>query len=72
MIFEKLKGIFGHEAGVKDRWTPGKVGSVGKVSFHTNDHVWTFLRKHKGRKFSYGAEQLWHTWDRPTLWSLRS
>ena len=42
---------FGHEPGVKDWWTPGKVGSVGKVSFHTNDHVWTFLRKHKGRKF---------------------
>ena len=28
------------EPGVKD-WTPGKVGSVGKVSFHKNDHAWT-------------------------------
>ena len=49
----------------RDWWTPGKVGSVGKVSFHTKDHVWTFLRKHTGRKFNHGAKQLWHTWDRP-------
>ena len=41
---EKLGEIFGHELGVKDWWTPGKVGSMGNVSFHTNDHVWTFLR----------------------------
>ena len=27
--------------------------------------MWTFLRKHKGRKFSHGAKQPWHTWDRP-------
>ena len=38
---------------------------MGKVSFHTNDHVWTFLSKHKGMKFSHGAKQLWRTWDRP-------
>ena len=47
--------------GVKDWWTLGKVGSVGMVSFH----VWTFLRKHKGKKVSHGAKQLWHTRDRP-------
>ena len=34
----------------------GKVGSVGKVNFHTNGHAWTFLRKYKGRKFSYGSK----------------
>ena len=38
VICEKLREIFGQEPGVKDWWTPGKVGSVGKVSFHTNDH----------------------------------
>ena len=64
MICETMREIFGHEPGVKDRWTPGKVGSVGKVSFHTND-VWSFLRRHKGRKFSHGAKQMWHTWDSP-------
>ena len=38
-----------------------KVGSVEKVSFYANDHAWTFLRKFKGRKFSHGSKQLWHT-----------
>ena len=65
MICEKLREIFGQEAGVKDWWTPGKFGSVGKVNFHTNDHAWTFLRKYKGRQFSHGSKQLWHTWDPP-------
>ena len=65
VICDKMKEIFGHELGVKDWWIPGKVGSVGKVSFHTNNHVWTFLRKHRGKKFSHGAKQLWHTWNRP-------
>ena len=59
------EGRVAHELGVLDWWTLGKVGSVEKVSFHTNDHVWTFLRKHKGKKFSHGAKQLWHTLDRP-------
>ena len=62
---EKLREIFGQEPGVKGRWTPGKVGSVGKVNFHTNDHAWTFLRKCNCRKVSHGSKQLWHTWDRP-------
>ena len=31
---------------------------MGKVSFHTNDHVWTFSRKYKGRKFCHGTKQL--------------
>ena len=62
---EKLRVIFGQEPGVSVWWTPGKVGSVGKVNFHTNDHAWTFLRKYKGRKFSHGSKQLWHAWDRP-------
>ena len=53
-----LREIFGQEPGVKDWWTPGKVGSVGKVNFHTNDHIWTFLRKYKGKKFSHGPKQL--------------
>ena len=57
--------IFGHEPGVKEWWAPGKVGSVGKVNFHTNDAVWNFLRKYKGTRFNYGTKQLWHTWDRP-------
>ena len=65
VICDKLREIFGQEQGVKDWWTPGKVGSVGKVSFHTNDHAWTFLREYKGRKFSHGSKQLRHTWDRP-------
>ena len=43
----------------------GKIGSVGKVNFHTNDHAWTFLGKYKGTKFTHGSNQLWHTWDRP-------
>ena len=38
-----------------------KVGSVEKVSFYANDHAWTFLSKYKGRKFSHGSKQLWHT-----------
>ena len=41
-----------------------RAGPCRKVSFHTNDQVWTF-RKHKGRKFCYGTKQLWHAWDRP-------
>ena len=39
VICEKLREIFGQEPGVKDWWTPGKVGSVGKANFHTNDHA---------------------------------
>ena len=62
VICEKLREIFGQKPGVKDWWTLGKVGSVGKVSFH---HAWTFLRNYKGRKFCNGTKQLWHTWDRP-------
>ena len=59
VICEKLREIFGQEPGVEGWWTPGK------VNFHTNGHAWTFLRKYKGRKFSHGSNQLWHTWDRP-------
>ena len=44
MICEKLPEIFGQEPGVGEWWTPGKVGSVGKVNFHTNDLAQTFLR----------------------------
>ena len=65
MICEKLREIFEREPGVKEWWAPGKVVSVGKVNFHTNDAVWKFLRKHKRVKFNYGAKQLWHTRDRP-------
>ena len=60
-----LREIFGQEPGVKDWWNLGKVGSVGKVSFHTSDHVWTFLRRYKGRKFCHGTKQLWRTLDHP-------
>ena len=38
----ELREIFGQEPGVREWWTPGKVGSVGIVNFHTNDHAWTF------------------------------
>ena len=33
VICEKLREIFGHELGVKDLWTLGKVGSVGEGQF---------------------------------------
>ena len=64
VMSETLREIFGHQLGVKDWWTPGKVRSVKMVSFHTSSHVLTFLRKHKGRKFSHGAKQLWRSSER--------
>ena len=64
VICERLREIFEHEPGVREWWTPRKVGSVGKVNFHRNDHAWTFLRKCRGAKFAHGSKQLWHTWDR--------
>ena len=65
MVCEKLLVIFERELGVKEWWAPGKVGSVGKVVFHTNDAVLKFPRKNKGMKFNHGTKQLWHSWDRP-------
>ena len=65
MVCEKLQVIFEREPGVKEWWAPGKVGSVGKVVFHTNDAVLKFPRKNKGMKFNHGTMQLWHSWDRP-------
>ena len=49
VICEKLREMFGQELGVKDWWTPEKVGSVGKVNFHTNDHAWTFPQEVQGQ-----------------------
>ena len=33
VICERLREIFEHEPGVREWWTPGKVGSVEKVNF---------------------------------------
>ena len=70
VICEKLREIFGQEPGVKDWWTPGKVGSVGKVSFHTNDHAWTFLRKTQRHVLPRDRSRC-GTWDRPKEEVLR-
>ena len=45
VICEKLREIFGQEAG----GDTGKGRISGKVNFQRNDHAWTFLRKYKGR-----------------------
>ena len=45
VICEKLREIFGRQPGVKEWWARGKVGSVGKVNFYTNDAVWKILAK---------------------------
>ena len=42
----------------------GRISGKGQFP-HERSHAWTFLRKYKGRKFSHGSQQLWHTWDRP-------
>ena len=58
VICERLREIFEQVPGVKECWAPGKVGSVGKVNFHTNGADWKFLRKYKKTKFDYGTTHL--------------
>ena len=61
---KRLREIFGQKPGVKDWWIPGKVGSVGKVNYHTTFDACKFLKKYKGTNFTHGTKQLCHTWDR--------
>ena len=45
MICAMLQNNFWARTGVKEWWTPGKVGSVGKVKFN------------KGQEFTHGSKQ---------------
>ena len=51
VICDRLREIFGQEFGVKEWFATGRVGSVGKVNFHTNAAAWIFFRKYKGKMF---------------------
>ena len=44
-ICATLRDIFGQEPGVKERWAPWKMGSIGKLCFASNADAWSFLRK---------------------------
>ena len=52
--------------GVKDWWTPGKKLDQWERSASTQMTMCgPSSEEHKDKKFSHGAKQLWHTWDRP-------
>ena len=55
VICDRLREIFGQEFGVKEWFATGRVGSAGKVNFHTNATAWIFFRKYKGKMFYHGA-----------------
>ena len=49
--------------GVEDCYAP-EYSSFGRIRFASSEHMWRFLKHHKGRKFQYDGRNLFHSIDK--------
>jgi hypothetical protein len=59
-IEDALRGFTKDATGIVDVFSPGKLASVGIIEFSSPGHMWTFLKTHKGKKFTHKGKTLWH------------
>ena len=46
------------------KWRPfGKLAESGKIDFDTSENMWAFLKKYKGKKFTFKSKELFHKVD---------
>ena len=71
-INEYFKTLKADHTGLVDAFARGRLASTGRLVFSTNENMWGFLKRMKGKKLVYQGSNLWHGIDKSPEEQLRS